>query len=108
LEDRFLRWAYQAKVMNTLDARSIRPQVRVAESCISIDPFDFLVRTAFEVERQLWRDLQQRLQHEGALLHPGMGNHEIAAGNFLLSIDQQIEIERARRVGEAPLTAMPI
>src|SRR5580765_3892824 len=108
LEDRFLRCAYQAKVMNTLDARSIRPQVKVAESCISVDPFDFLVRTAFEVERQLWRDLQQRLQHEGALAHAGMGNHEVARGTFLLSVEQQIEIEGARRVGDAPHAPMAV
>src|SRR4029079_14427452 len=73
------------------------------------DPLDFLVAAALE-QLQGWAspgdhpagwDFGEGGQHEGALMHAWMRYHELRVGNALVAEKEEIEIERARRIGEA-------
>src|SRR5687767_15823808 len=77
LAERSLRWAYQAKVMNTLDAARRSAEAAIGDNCISIDPFSDLIVASSEQRLQLAaarnggfrRDFGQRHQNESALVH---------------------------------------
>src|SRR5688572_3211678 len=74
------RCAYQAKVMKMLEATSSDADTTTVCSCISGDPFHSLVRGVRQArgrgtharDGDPRRDLEQRLQHERALVHAGM------------------------------------
>src|SRR5688572_11169141 len=76
------RCAYQAKVMKTFEATSSDADTATVWSCISGDPFDFLVcefrqagsRRSHARNGDARRNLEQGLQHERALVHAGMRN----------------------------------
>ena len=50
---------------------------------------------------QLWRNLAQRHQDKGPLHHPRMRNLEIVRAEHQTVIKQNVQIQRARPVGDA-------
>jgi len=53
------------------------------------------------------RDVEQRTQHEGALVHARMRDGQIGLGDACVAVQQQVEVERARRVRPAARAARP-
>ena len=59
--------------------------------------------------RDVRRDLCERCEHESALVHAGVGDDEPGLVDHAIAVEQQIEIERARRVGKlAPAAETPL
>src|SRR5512145_2477101 len=82
----------------------------VGEMCISIDPFDSLPGAGFEARLvaclQPRRDLEQRLEHERPLVHTRMRDGERWKREHGIPVQQQVEVEGARRIREAARAAM--
>src|SRR3954469_8218125 len=78
------------------------------------DPFDSLIRRrrklrarrAYSRYVELRRDLHQRCENEGALMQAGMRHAQPRFVDARIAIEQEVEIQRARRVREAALAAM--
>jgi len=49
-------------------------------------------------------DLGERREHEGTLAKPRMRHDEIRRIDDVVTVEDQIQIERARRAGKRPLT----
>src|SRR5258708_457005 len=59
--------------------------------------------------RDVRRDLCERCEHESALVHAGVGDDEPGLVDHAIAVEQQIEIERARRAGKfAPAAETPL
>src|SRR3954467_148345 len=79
------------------------------------DPLDFLLAAARGAvdgaaaagDSSLRRNLNQRLEHESALMHARMGNDQCRLADGLVAEKQQIEVERARRIPETALARVP-
>src|SRR5882672_3029729 len=108
LAESSFRCAYQAKVMKTFDANSRPAEVAIGENCMSVDPFDELVRAAREkfAGRSLARNLrarskfQERLEDESAFVHARMGHRQAGPRDLFLAEQEEVEIERPRRIGK--------
>src|SRR5258706_32268 len=96
--DSSFRCAYHAKVMNTFEANSRPAEVAMGESCISVNPFCFLVPASGKQgaglapagDGGLRRDLGQRPQHERALVHARMGHGKSWRGQSAVAIQQKV------------------
>src|SRR5258706_4252600 len=104
LAESSFRCAYQAKVMKTFDANSRPAEVAIGENCMSVDPFDELVRAAREqiADRSLARnlraasELQERLEDVNAFVHSRKQHRHAWARDLLLVAQEQRVIERPR------------
>src|SRR4051812_28750134 len=56
---------------------------------------------------ELRRQLQQRSEHESPLMHARVRHLQAGLIDARIAIKQEVEIERARRISEAALAAMP-
>src|SRR5690242_17173466 len=111
LAESSFRCAYHAKVMNTLEATSRAAESATAWGCMSDDPFDALAGAARELlarraearDGDVGRKVEERREHERPLVHARMGKGEALGREHLLAVEQEVEVERARRVGKRPL-----
>src|SRR3954452_7749381 len=79
------------------------------------DPLDFLLAAARGAvdgaaaagNSSLRRDLNQRLEHESALMHARMWNNQRWLADGLVAEKQQIKVERARGIRETALAGVP-
>src|SRR5258708_26633053 len=64
---------------------------------------------ALSRNRDVRRDLVEGREHEGARVHAGVGDEETRLGDHAIAVEQQVEIERARRAGKfAPAAETPL
>src|SRR5712692_2444100 len=64
---------------------------------------------ALSRNRDVRRDLCEGREHEGALVHAGVRDDEPRLGDHAIAVEQQVEIERARRAGKfAPAAETPL
>src|SRR5712671_6338494 len=63
-------------------------------------------RTALSRNRDLRGELQERLEHEGTLVHARVGDGQARRAQLQLLEKQQIEVEAARGIGKGTLPAV--
>src|SRR5262249_21696082 len=81
----------------------------------SVHPFELLFLARGKARRRaaaarnhgLRRDLDERAQDERALVHARMRYHELRLVDAGIAVEQEIEVERARGIGEAALPPVP-
>src|SRR6201988_2267749 len=97
LAESSFRCAYQAKVMNTLEATSRPAVAAMGEICMSVDPFYLLgsaggqecTGLSFPRYGNFGSELEQGLEYEGALVHARMGHRQAGPRDLFVAEQQQ-------------------